>query len=176
MLMACSTAFDAYRSTYRQFDGIDPRLSGYLDSFMIRYGHLVDPKTAEGLTMGISVVGFTNTNAVGRCYYSKLPDGGREISISYWDFSWYSESQREELVFHELGHCLCNLDHTHKGGTYREPDKEYPSNNLEEWPKLGYLPDGCPASTMYPRVMGSDCYEKHRELYLQDILNRCNKE
>ena len=38
-------------------------------------------------------------------------DGHREITINkkYWDN--YSDKQREQLIFHELGHCALNRDH-----------------------------------------------------------------
>lgn len=174
-LLAGSAILDAYLSAYRQFDSIDPKLEPYLVRFLKIVGPNTDPEILKGLTMGLSVTNFLSGSAVGVCYYSKLPDGGREISISYWDFHMYDENAKESLVFHELAHCLCNIGHSHAEGAYGTPQEERSRPSNEKVRERGYLADGCPSSLMHPIMLDFGCYEAHRELYLNDIYERCNK-
>lgn len=70
------------------------------------------------------VFGPTEGNAIGYCIIS----GSSRIVIinrGYWNVA--SEIERELLIFHELGHCILNMEHDE---TVR--------------------PDGTPASIMYP--------------------------
>lgn len=48
-------------------------------------------------------------NVIGKCYYGT----GRRIEInrSYWERSNVRNSDRESLMFHELGHCILNRGH-----------------------------------------------------------------
>lgn len=76
-------------------------------------------------------------------------DGYREIKINrvYWLF--YSDAQKEILVFHELGHCVLGLKH----------------NDTKS--------SGCPASIMRSYLFSvdeaQDCYDNNRLFYLEEI-------
>lgn len=90
-----------------------------------------------------------NPHYAGTCYI--WSDGYRQISINknHWDS--YSEEQREQLIFHELGHCVYNLGH----------------NDLHE--------NNCPVSIMRSFMFSSyeseNCYLPNRESYIEDLLN-----
>jgi hypothetical protein len=83
----------------------------------------------------------------------------------------YSELQKEVLLFHELAHCVCDLDHTHFQGVY--PENPVVPETAQERIKAGFLDDGCPVSIMYPKVLTHSCYKKHRKLYRYEINLRC---
>ena len=65
-----------------------------------------------------------------------------------------SEERRQELIFHELGHCELNLDHDE---TYNETDN-------------------CPTSIMNPFVFGDygvdNCYTPKFNYYINQLFGR----
>lgn len=78
-------------------------------------------------------------------------NGYREIQINslYWDS--YSHEQREQLIYHELGHCVLNKDH----------------NN-------GHLPESsCPMSIMRSFMFNSyeinECYLPEHNHYMEEL-------
>lgn len=68
-----------------------------------------------------------------------------EISHSCWDDE--SDWEREELLFHELGHCLLDKDH---------------NSELRE--------DHTPKSIMYPYVIGEYLYKKYYNEYIDELF------
>lgn len=58
---------------------------------------------------------YGNVNRAGAC--AKQSDGYKWIEINRLQSGWgnYTECQREELIYHELGHCLLNLEHSESG-------------------------------------------------------------
>lgn len=98
---------------------------------------------------------------VGLCWPTRIPP---QIKIDRETWSHYSDPSRESLIFHELGHCACFLNHKHMEGDY---EKDSPKETA------GYLADGCPASIMHPYTLSDSCYEKHRLHYMYEIRVRC---
>jgi hypothetical protein len=83
------------------FHGVDPRIQVYFTRF--------ESKTGVG-TYGITA-GFTTLNGLaGECVQNGMQ---REVRIdsSYWTQINYDDSQMEQLIFHELGHCALGLGH-----------------------------------------------------------------
>lgn len=78
-------------------------------------------------------------------------DGHRQILINKERWSVLTDEQKEELVFHELGHCIFNLPHL---------DGQY-------------MLTGCPMSLMAPRVFSAHqaeaCYSRYKNYYLGQI-------
>lgn len=67
------------------------------------------PVELNKLTVTIDTGGFTErANELGKCEY----DNPRHISIlkSYWEEA--DDLAKEVLMFHELGHCVLNRQHT----------------------------------------------------------------
>jgi hypothetical protein len=64
---------------------------------------------------------------VGECLF-KSDDRTVLIDPDYW--ATYDEPTREELIFHELGHCVMGLQHNcsliHEGGTTKPESIMYP--------------------------------------------------
>ena len=79
-------------------------------------------------------------------------DGYREVQINSTHWQFFTEEQKEQLVFHELGHCVFNLGHD---------DSLMPSN------------DNCPnsimRSSMFSRFEASNCYAPERIHYMENI-------
>lgn len=118
----------------------DPRLDKYVNSFNTYY----------------------NVEYVGSYYIEKdWSDGSKDIGIcrrlhsnshhnvivikeSYWNTA--TEASREQLMFHELGHCVLRLSH-----------------NDNMWT------DGCPSSIMNTVHLSDACYNKYRWYYLEDL-------
>ena len=71
----------------------------YVDKFFDYYG-----KTEE------IIVEYTqDEDYAGVCYYWLIGSNEIKINQKYWNNA--SDMQREQLIFHELGHCILNRDH-----------------------------------------------------------------
>lgn len=94
-----------------------------------------------------------DVNKAGVCYV--WSDGYREIQINSRHWSYFSEEQKEQLVFHELGHCVFNLDHD--------------DSSLE------YKPN-CPNSIMRSFVFNQyeidNCYVPEKTHYMENLHAR----
>ena len=92
-----------------------------------------------------------DSNKAGACY--KWSDGYREIRINpeYWDT--YSVFEREQLVFHELGHCIFNLDHD---------DSIFTVASIE-------CPNSVMRSYMFSDLEVQNCYVPERTHYMEDL-------
>lgn len=53
-----------------------------------------------------------NKTAVGICYYRMDGVGEIQIKSSHWEKISYAE--KKQMLYHELGHCVMNLDHDDK--------------------------------------------------------------
>lgn len=120
---------------------VDEALASYLVKFELDVG---------ASTKDIDVVfGALDGDVVGVCY--AWTDGKRKIVIDkeYWDLE--REEQKEELIFHELGHCAMGLDHD------------------EGVSLVGTI--YCPTSIMYPYTFDY-CYERYRDYYISELKNK----
>lgn len=114
-------------------NNIDTEFEPYVSEFEWFYGKKVKS--------GISFADLDD-DSVGMCYYVT---GNIEIDRDYWETQ--DEFGKEELIFHELGHCVLNKGHNeHKMGE-------------------------CPASIMYPNLVPG-CYKQHREYYLAELFDK----
>lgn len=172
IMTSAGVVMETIRSSYRQFKTVDPELKPYLDSFYRLNYRYIDGSIMNHMTMGITSWPLKN-GAVGTCTYYKLPDGGREIEISYAYWKTMTNEEKEQLVFHELAHCLCDLSHTHMRGAYKNAEKEERPEDPALWSEKGYMEDGCPSSGMHPRVLSKDCYRAHREHYIEETRMQC---
>jgi hypothetical protein len=120
----------------------DPILKRFEYEAGIR-GHLVD-RSHLSVIFGL-VRHDKKDKAVGRCHID--PMGGAIIKIRSESWVILDEYQREELVFHELGHCLMGRGHCSK------------ANNEE------------PISIMYPHVLNGRYYKIHREDLVDELFN-----
>jgi hypothetical protein len=104
-------------------------------------------------------VEFTNSlpeNVAGRCWRAQVGLSLIEISITYWERldvfkEEVTELMREQLMFHELAHCIHGLKHTDE------------MRELETGTKI-------PGSIMYPAQFIS--YALERDYYIQELTER----
>lgn len=81
-------------------------------------------------------------------------DGYKLIRINELYWSYYGESGREELVYHELGHCVLDRDHTEE---------------LTIPPAYRYA---IPNSIMYPYAFGNSFYYlAFRDHYVEELMH-----
>lgn len=91
---------------------------------------------------------FSKKNILGRCYYE--PFSKIEIKRKSWEKMNHYE--QEILMWHELGHCILDLEHTNK-----------------------QFPSGMPISLMYPVVLNPYYYKTHRKYYIKELKERYKK-
>lgn len=123
-------------------------------------------------------IGFTDINdggTVGTCWMGKK---FREIDIDIHEWDTHTIENREELLFHELTHCLCNRYHDYgSGDSYTpiilEPIEKWFHNRPFYMSLPGRYPDGCPTSIMFPRVLAKSCIQEHRDEYFNEMFNHC---
>lgn len=89
-------------------------------------------------------------NAVGLCYYGNSTYTPR-IEIAAWWWNFASNTQKEILVYHELGHCILGRKHDKVLDIY-----------------------GNPESIMYPSVLSAYHYEANKENLLKELFNGSN--
>lgn len=66
------------------------------------------------------------------------------VAKDYWDNA--SKDVKENIMLHELGHCILNLKH---------------QNNLRK--------DGCPESVMHSDKISPECYTKYKDAYREEM-------
>lgn len=122
-------------------EGVDERLQPYFDRFQV----------ALGVSVG-GLVGAIENLSPGIAAQCELPSGSPRV-VRFDNARWNvgGDSYKEQVVFHELGHCIMNLDH--------DP---------------AIAPNGCPVSIMYPVVFGVSfgglpCYFYHKAEYYDQL-------
>jgi len=126
---------------HKRQNNIDPEFSRLVDLFEQEQSEVVD------IDITFKDIDYPT---VGLCWsqtYSNGEKQGIEIEIDpdFWFAS--SEMKKEELLFHELGHCILNRDH--------EDEMLY---------------QRIPKSVMYPYVF-EWAYERYRSYYVDELKN-----
>ena len=137
-------------STLKKGD-IDSAFLPLISSFEDMYG---------GPVVGIDIVfAAQESPTIGMCKvwdYTTYKKKVIEIDPEYWHNDRTSDYARTGLMYHELGHCLLDRDHTE--------DKFY------------YTPEGkwytitAPSSIMYPTNFFSKTYEPIQSYYFTELL------
>jgi len=121
---------------------VDPRLEPYVQLFEKLYGVVA--------TMPV-VIADLDTYTAGLCWTGRP----HRVEISRSLFEYYEHSfpeAIEEVVYHELGHCVLGLDHD---DTIAAPSP---------------IPSWCPTSLMYSYTFtGFNCWETNRGYYLREL-------
>lgn len=134
------------------------KLKSRIDKTVIMFSNLnTEKKEEEKRTLGI-------------CYRTPL-----RLTIvideEYWKYA--SPTNKAFTMYHELGHCVCNLEHTEITESWYKPFQQFFANLglIKLKPRL---PDGCPGSIMHPYDMGEFCMLNNFMYYLEEIKESCN--
>jgi hypothetical protein len=97
--------------------------------------------------MGFQALGFnvTDGGVNGLCTLSDASSPTVSIDPTYWSVA--SDAQKENLVFHELGHCLLSRVHV---------------TTLNA--------DGTPASMMFPYTLAGSIYLQNHAEYIAELF------
>ncbi len=121
---------------------IDPQFSGYVEGF----------KTASGNTVTIDdlIIQFGDTeNPRARGICRVADDSTPTIIVNQTTWEAISEAEREELIFHEMGHCVLGRKHHARTRT-----------------------SGAPESIMYPFSLTAHEYESEKQYYHDELFGR----
>ena len=168
-LIACSSISNL-PDNRKEFEGIHPELIPYVNDFI----RLVDPHYDKNRLSSLSIGKreINDGNIVGLCKFLGT-NSYVEIVIDSPFWRRADSFEKEVLMLHELGHCLCNIYHSHLEGNYDKNFNPFSTDNPAELLKNGYLEDKCPTSIMHPSVLLSACYRKHRDFYRQNLRVQC---
>lgn len=108
----------------------------YIDRFM---SHANEYQRYDAKWVSVSF-GELEAPFVGRCYYRTETV---KIKKEFWDAA--SETTREMLIFHELGHCALKREHVPASA-------------------------GEPESLMHPSLFGDYWYKKNKQKYLKELF------
>ena len=166
LLSLSSCATDLELRLQKKHKGIDPELQTYVQEFVVMSEGKVTKKHLNRFTMGFKKYDDSSSIA-GTCHYTV---NEVDISIDWWN-SVQTPSERLELVFHELGHCILKRGHT------KPP---YGDGFLKWLERLGfklgifdnmpYMFDNCPASFMHPYTLNDRCINKHFRYYINELF------
>lgn len=121
---------------------VEPEIREHVEKFKLIYG----------LQINIEIK-FKNLDptTAGVCYYYEGNPEDNYIEIDKETFQEYSELGREELIFHELGHCVFNRDHTTE--------------------RMMFKGISVPTSIMYPYTFGNSwIYEQNLTHYYSELV------
>lgn len=171
MLSLTACAGMDFRLT-KKYKGIDPEFETYITEFIYLSKGKVSDNHFKGFTMGFRTYPKDSTT-VGTCHYSV---NEVDISKEWWKDWNRSYSERIELIFHELGHCILKRGHSNKpGGVDFWRWLERLGFDLGIFKNIIGLFDGCPGSFMHPETISELCINKHFYYYIQELFNHTPK-
>lgn len=121
---------------------IEPRLQEYIELFEIESINHKHPIQITNLVARFGSTTYLGEDVIGYCQLSYPPLV--VIDLEFWEGAELME--RENLMFHELGHCVLNKDHNDE------------------------LTNGFPSSIMNSCLMDSRMYELNRDFYLFELF------
>lgn len=167
VLLSCTSISPVYNTvTHDEFNPYlqdfskivdNKKIQSRMDRTVILFGNLNSDPNSEKRTLGICYRTFHRSTIV--------------IDTQYWKTA--SPTGRAFTMYHELGHCVCNLEHTEITDSWFKPFQEF-------FVKIGLikikprLADGCPASIMHPYDMGEFCMLNNYMYYINELKESCN--
>lgn len=153
-----------------KYDGIHEEFKPYVQEFKYKSKGLISDFDLNGLTIGFRDYD-KDSPTVGTCWPAPW---FREIDISRkWWNKHKSQFEREQLIFHELGHCILYRHHTQP--TTKENFwgwLERTAFDLGIFKKSStHLSDGCPSSYMHKYTLSEKCITRHYKYYNKELFN-----
>lgn len=141
---ACAGVSYGFKYNKPQFY-VAPELIPYYEMF-VQEGASRHRSVAPSKLLMFFVPEFEKDFVVGQCQYGKIPT----ISIleSFWETS--TEAEKQQLILHELGHCVLKRDH--KDASVVIAGEYIPASIMSEWMLDDYY------------------YNKFRSYYLEELF------
>lgn len=133
-LMGCS-----HREAVLRNDDISEYVNRFETHGKKYYG---DQSTVGNISYYFENMGFSEIAG-----YCQVDDNEKKIVINSVSWSKYTDLEKEELLFHELGHCVLYRGHLNE-----------------------VFPDDTPVSIMYYRVMNEDVYKEKYDYYIKELF------
>jgi hypothetical protein len=153
----------------------DPEVMTYVDDFIEQSHGLFDYQYfrkyvritfKEDLAHHIDV-----DAAIGVAWVTVYAPFEIELDTHWWTYA--DSNDRWQLVYHELGHAVCLLDHPPEANVERL-FRFFDSLKIS-YVHGPFLPDGCPKDIMYPYAVSSLCVYEHRQYYITKLFKMCQK-
>lgn len=121
---------------------IDPELRYYTAFFANKVG-----KRGDIGKYRIIFMSQYSQNVAGSCNYLT---NTIEVNPNSWYNYERTSKERINLLFHELGHCMCGLQH---------------DDSTRD--------DNCPDNLMFPALITKKCLDKYFHEYTKDLYGKC---
>ena len=153
LLVSCGSSLDHRESDDILGDGYkDPSLSEYLSQFEEDMGVEIPGHLSISIVDDLYKISNPNVDAV--CWSNSKTKVGEKIEIRRSRWEDMDDDSREQLLYHELGHCVLNKDH-----------------NFGQKP--GLIWSLCPSSIMNPYTFTEgqieNCYIPDHADYLEEL-------
>ena len=143
LLCGCATHNNTIRNKY---PNVDPELKKYVMRFDYFYYKHRKKFVTNDIKVYLRVI--KESEQAGGMYHRILNE--TTISLRHWPY--WTEMEREEVIFHELGHHVLNLNH--------------------DWSSNQFFKDKCPRTIMYYKGINTKCYQKRRKYYIHELFKR----
>jgi len=143
LLVGCSTTPTI---NTKRYPNVDKTLKIYVMRFDYLYYKHCNKHVSNNIDVKLALI--KESEQAGGVYYRI--QNKTIISLRHWPY--WLEEEKEEVVFHELGHHVLRLNH--------------------DWSAKPKFKDGCPKSIMYYKGIDPRCYKKRRRYYIQELFKR----
>lgn len=172
-LVSCTTSI--YR-VFNKHEGVDPKAQQYVDEMVNNGKGKITKKMVKNISVAFVDKMFLAETA-GVCWWTL---NGNEIEIENRHWRTRSDIGKMSLIYHEMGHCLCNRLHAVEvypghwySGIVNGLGKLLDSLGMIE--HIGFFEStGCPASLMYPAVISDYCLVVHYKEYMDEFYSKCD--
>lgn len=126
----------------------DDDLASYVQRFEDVYGIEI----SDVISITFADLDSANTNHVGVCTVNDETTKSDYIQIDPNTWATFDDSTKEEVIFHEIGHCILDRNHT---------------TAVRDSVKYGRIP----ASIMFPSILDTNFYQRFHDYYRNELIN-----
>lgn len=135
--VSVETTFKPYVDRFFQFSKDFGGISGTDNLVVVLDGSMSPPQAGQVWTLAVCVRGGGNPPTI-------------RVNVHFWNN--YTHAEREELIFHELGHCVLNRGHYQE----RTLTKDFQ--------------ESIPLSIMNPYHLGKNKYSTNYQYYIKELF------
>jgi hypothetical protein len=144
LLLFFTSCSHAPPQPHHDFPNVDPMVKSLVKDFDMYYRYYRHSALKESLVVKFGII---KQSKKAQGVYHRIKDYTM-ISSKHWHHLTYS--QKEIVVFHELGHHVLKRAH--------------------DWSKDRILKNGCARSIMYYQGVTDKCYIKYRKYYIKELF------